>query len=139
MDEGSRNEPVLERPQDSAIGEREGALVVGAFSPTGDRLAITSMAEGVQLYDVATGQQIGSPMVADGYGVGEVHFTSGYGVTWSADGRGVWGVTTTGVVRYAADPDRWRETACAIAGREFTPDEWETYVSVTEPQVPVCG
>ena len=110
----------------------------GAFSPSGDRIAITSVAGGVQLYDVATGQQIGTPMVSDGFGVGADPTLGGYGVAWSADGRGVWAVSLEGPVRYAAHPDSWRDIACGIAGRELTAEEWRTYVSDSEPQVSVC-
>jgi hypothetical protein len=110
----------------------------GAFSPSGDRIAITSVAGGVQLYDVATGQQIGAPMVSEGFGVGADPTLGGYGVAWSADGRGVWAVSLEGPVRYAADPNSWRDIACGIAGRELTADEWRTYVSDSEPQVSVC-
>ena len=41
-------------------------------------------------------------------------------------------------VRVVADADRWRETACSIAHRELTADEWATFVSETEPQVSAC-
>jgi WD40 repeat protein len=130
---------------DPGSGETEhlapvpGRAQEGAFSPTGDRIAITSVAGGVQLYDVATGQQIGEPIISDGFGVGADRTLGGYGVAWSADGRGVWAVSLQGPVRYAVDPDRWRDIACDVAGRELTAEEWRTFVSDTEPQVPVCS
>ena len=36
-------------------------------------------------------------------------------------------------VLWDLDPARWREAACAIAGRELTPEEWERYLPSRDP------
>jgi DNA-binding SARP family transcriptional activator/WD40 repeat protein len=110
-----------------------GWVYAGAFSPSGDTVAISSDTAGVQLFDVASRQPIGMPMVPQGGAIGGAG-----GLRWSEDGRGVWIGPAGGPVRFAAHPDSWREIACSIVGRELTPDEWRTFVSDTDPQVSAC-
>ncbi len=110
-----------------------GWVYAGAFSPSGDTIAIGSNTSGVQLFDVATRQPIGVPMRPQGGVTG-----GGPGLRWSDDGRGVWIGPGGGPVRFAAHPDSWRNIACSIVGRELTPDEWRTFVSDTDPQVSAC-
>jgi WD40 repeat protein len=111
-----------------------GTALAGAFSPSGDRIAIVSNTYAVQLFDAATGQPLGGRMVA---GAGTEIFANG--LAWSADGRGVWSIAAPGPVRYAAHPASWRDAACGIAGRELTPEEWRSFVSEDEPQVSACS
>ena len=101
----------------------------------GARIAITSVAGGVQLYDVATGQQIGTPMVSDGFGVGADPTLGGYGVAWSADGRGVWAVSLEGPVRYAAYPDSWpRHRMAALPDANSPPRSGERTSPTASPR-----
>ena len=50
-------------------------------------------------------------------------------------------LVTTGLdratVSWTLDPDRWREAACAIAGRELTEGEWRQYLPDRDPY-PLC-
>ena len=110
-----------------------GWVYAGAFSPSGDTVAISSDTAGVQLFDVASSQPIGVPMVPQGGAIGGAG-----GLRWSEDGRGVWIGPGGGPVRFAAHPDSWRDIVCSIVGRELTPDEWRTFVSDTDPQVSAC-
>ncbi|MGA9275592.1 protein kinase domain-containing protein [Ilumatobacter sp.] len=110
-----------------------GEVASAAFSPTGDLIAATSTSEGVQLFDVASAQPIGVPMVPSGQATGGIH-----GIRWSSDGAGVWIAPSGGPVRFVTDPARWREIACEAAGRELTTAEWKNFVSETEPHISAC-
>ena len=60
---------------------------------------------------------------------------------WRATGLrrlSVWVAATNVVIRFAADGDSWTRIACAIVHRELTAEEWQTFVSETEPQVAAC-
>jgi WD40 repeat protein len=50
-------------------------------------------------------------------------------------------LVTTGLdgatVSWTLDPDRWRDAACAIAGRELTEGEWRQYLPDRDPY-PLC-
>ena len=116
-----------------------GLVTAGTFSPDGSRVAVLAPGVGVQVVDVATGRRVGLPMLLDGPVI------LPRGLHWAEDdvetGRpgGLWVGSSVGPIEYAADPERWREIACGIVGRELTPDEWRTLVSDTEPQVPACA
>lgn len=111
-----------------------GVVASAAFSPAGDVVAATTVSEGVQLFDVSSGQAIGVPMVPSGQAIG-----GRPGIRWSSDGAGVWITPSGGPVRLVADPARWREIACDAAGRELTTTEWRNFVSPTVPQIPACS
>lgn len=115
---------------DGATGPIAGA----ALSPSGDRVALVSASQGLQLFDVASRSLIGEPIVPAGGAVG-----GGVGARWTDDGSGVWFGPGHGPEWAITDPDRWREIACEIAGRELTAEEWETFVSPDEPQVFACS
>ena len=108
-------------------------LKAGAFSHDGRRLVVYSEADGIQVVDVATGRRIGLPMSVDDF-----ELTNVTRITWDEDDTGVWMTTTEGLIRFAADAAAWRETACGIVHRELSPEEWNTLVSDTEPQVSAC-
>jgi WD40 repeat protein len=111
----------------------DGELTAGAFSPDGGRVAVLVPAVGVQIFDVETGQRIGVPMTLNGVTLNPL------GVHWAEDRTGVWVAANTGVIRFVAGVDRWREIACGIVNRELTADEWRTFVSETEPQAAACS
>ncbi len=110
-----------------------GEVAQGAFSPDGSMVAAVSPSAGVQLFDVATGQAIGVPMVPAGRAAG-----GRPGIRWTADGSGVWVAPSGGPVRFVTDPAAWRDIACEVAGRDLTAEEWRTLISDTEPQVAAC-
>ncbi len=53
-------------------------------------------------------------------------------------GSGAWITPSGGPVRFATDPDAWRDIARETAGRELTAEEWRTLISDTELQVASC-
>ena len=128
---------------DTASFERiEGAtgpVSAGTFSPDGSRVAVLAPVVGVQVVDVASGRRVGLPMFLDGPVI------LSRGLHWAEDDvetarpGGLWVGSSIGPIEFAADPDRWREIACGIVGRELTADEWRTLVSDTEPQVSACA
>ena len=98
-----------------------------AFSPDGSILATTLDAHGLQLWNVAARQPLGSML--------EIAPESA--VAFSADGAalGAGGIATT---VWDLRPDAWVGTACAIANRELTRTEWETYVGIDVPYRAAC-
>jgi hypothetical protein len=114
------------------LEDADGALTAGAFAPDGQRVAVFSVGNGVQLLDVASGRKLGVAMKP-------LHVRSDSRITWADDGSGVWLMSTAGPVRLAADSSHWRGIACRIVHRELTPDEWRTFVSDTERQADACS
>ena len=88
------------------------------FSPDGRRL-LTGSADGtVQLWDVATQQAIGSPLTVEPNAV--------VSATFSPSGDHVIAVPSIGQgVRWDVRSTTWEDHACMIAGRSFTPAEWQ--------------
>jgi hypothetical protein len=110
------------------------ARPLASFSPDGSMIAVVSAAEGVQLFETATGRKIGVPMVPAGQAAG-----ARPGIEWAPDGKGVWITPSGGPVRFVADLEGWRTIACETAGRELTAEEWRMLISETEPQVAACS
>jgi hypothetical protein len=109
-------------------------VYAGAFSPDGTRVAVTTLTDGVQLFDVVSGRRLGVPTGLDSAG-----FRPGNGVRWAEDGSGVWTAPEGGPILLSTDPVRWREIACSIVHRELTEDEWDTFVSPETEPVPACS
>jgi WD40 repeat protein len=109
---------------DAASGEARGAPVgrhvarvwSTAFSPDGSMLASAGSDGKVVLVDVATGEQIGKALPASDAFTSMAKFDAhGHLFVWSDDGA-LW--------RWDAAPAAWLQRACAVAGRQLTPDEW---------------
>lgn len=92
----------------------------------------------VVLSDVATGGPLGVvalPMPERSAGAPPWGST-----TVVAGGRGLATATSSGaVIRWETDPARWRDSACATAGRDLTADEWRGYVDLDPPEVLDCA
>ena len=64
----------------------------------------------------------------------------GTGATWAlaaytADGSALSAVDERGhIVQWDARPQSWIHRACAIAARDLTPTEWDTYLPGVPPQ-----
>lgn len=99
-----------------------GFVLSASFDPSG-RTLVTSSTDGkLRLWDVATQEQLGSGLTgADNY--------------WSVsrfapDGRRVVAVFETGrLLLWDVSPERWKEQACAVAGRNLTREEWSRFVT----------
>jgi hypothetical protein len=92
----------------------------------------TSSADGtVQLWDVASRRTIGAPLVVE-----RDDFVASI---LSRDGSHLYALPTgTEGMRLALAPGRWRDLACAIAGRELTRREWQE-VLPERPYRKVCA
>ena len=100
------------------------------FSPDGEVLATVSDSGAVQLWDVASGQQIGVPM---GTGTAAVAF--------SPDGRTLAIASTDGTVQlwdvsFLTSP---LAQLCAHIGGSITPTEWVRYVPAGPAYQDSCG
>ena len=42
------------------------------------------------------------------------------------------------MIRWDLNPDHWRTTACAVAGRNLTSAEWAQYLPSGEPYSATC-
>ena len=127
------------RQTGSPISGQAGAVYSIAFSPDGETLAIGTGSSGsnggdtgtVQLWDVATGEQIGSPHTDD---TGPVH-----SVAFSPDGKTL-AAGTEGNIPYAGTVQLWNVAylvnpvpyLCTLAGQSVTRAQWTLYV----PDVP---
>jgi WD40 repeat protein/class 3 adenylate cyclase len=93
-----------------------------AFSPDGSTFATSGGSSGgTRIWDTATLQQLGSD------------FPGGQG-QWGAeaytpDGRYLFSVFGDGTgFRWPVSVTAWEKHACAVAGRNFTPEEWQRFV-----------
>ncbi len=87
----------------------------------GARLLVTTPDQTVQLYDVESRARIGEPIVT--------RAPAGAIEGWlRPDGRAVLINTRDGVVEWDLDPDAMVDATCELAGRNWTPIEWSTYV-----------
>lgn len=94
-----------------------GRVTALQFSPDGSRL-LTGNADGtVQLWDAASQQVIGAPLTvkSDAY----------IAAAFTPDGDYVIAVPDVGSgVRWDVRESSWQQHACAVAGREFSAEEW---------------
>jgi len=94
-------------------------------SPDGETM-LTSGGDGaVSLWDTDTGASIGSPLVTSSGALmfGPAAWTFG---SFGEQGRAIVAVVAGGggqVWTWPADPDRWAERACSVAGRDLTATE----------------
>ena len=84
----------------------------------------------VVLYDLETFERIGEPMhVAAALPSGDVR---GDGKEMAIAGSGL------GTTIWDLDPDHWATAACALAGRNLTQQEWDTYLPWAGPYRETC-
>jgi WD40 repeat protein len=102
-----------------------------AFSADGATLATAGGDGSVRLWDVATQQEIGTPMTADAQPV--------YAAAFSPDGASLAtaGGDGTGRTWDVAFPASLTRAACAIADVSLTPQQWAGYAG-TQPFQQVC-
>ena len=92
-------------------------------------LASGSVDGSVVLWDVEQGARISEPLrrefPKDGYVYDHDQLN---GLAFSPDGVLASGVCLTPVTLLDVGLDSWMETACAVANRNLTPDEWARYL-----------
>ncbi len=108
-----------------------GRVTSVTFSPDGRRLASSGADGTVRVWQVASGRQVGAPLTG--------HKDRVTSVTFSPDG--------SRLASGGKDPRVWLwdvglprdllQAACRVAGRGFTRQEWQQYVS-TAPYQPTC-
>ena len=99
----------------------------------GALLVARSGAGDVNMFDVATGEQIGSTIsVPEGEANGDA---------LRADGRELFlgGSDTMGTLYWDLDPEHWVGAACRFAGRDLTQEEWESNIGSLAPYRATCS
>jgi WD40 repeat protein len=82
------------------------------------------------LWDVASGQPIGQPLLG--------HSNAINSVTFSQDGRTlVSGSADGSVILWDINLQTWQTLGCRIANRDLSPAEWELFFG-DEPYQPTC-
>lgn len=93
-----------------------------AFAPSGTTFATAGGSDGLaKLWTTATGQQFGSTFPGDPGQWGNAQYTpdGSHLIVVYQDGKGfVWPTSLRA----------WEQHACAVAGRNFTPEEWSRFV-----------
>jgi hypothetical protein len=96
-------------------------------SPGGDHVAALDY-ELLRLWDVETRRQLGPPI----QGV-----VGGGTLAYLDDGHTLVTPGSSGALFLDLDPESWRATACRLAARNLTSEEWATYLP-DEPPRPTC-
>ena len=102
------------------LGGQNGLVLSVTYSPDGKDVITTSTDGKFRLWDIASGKLVGAPLPGAE--------TGGWG-TYFPDGKQVIAVfdSGTGVV-WNVDPATWARTACRIAHRNLTKDEWGAFL-----------
>jgi DNA-binding SARP family transcriptional activator/WD40 repeat protein len=107
------------RPIASFPGAR-GEVNTLQFSADSKTLLATSLDQTVSIYDVATRTRIGDPIVA-----GAPFVYPGF---LRPDGNAAAITVRNGIAIWDIDPKHLAEAACALADRNLTRTEWQTYI-----------
>jgi len=105
------------KPVTRRLGGHTGEVTSLAASPDGRTLATGSWDGTIWLFDIATGQPLGSPLRAVPNLIVEPYF--------SPDGAYLFAITDAGKsYRWDVRPATWSRFACMVAERSLTRTEW---------------
>ena len=123
-------DPRTARPIGSPIQAGSTQLTGVAVSRDGAQLAALDIEGSLYLWKLDTRRALGPPLRTDSSGVADPVFLSGDRqiVTASFDGFLSWDL----------NPDAWKETACALAGRDLSREEWSAFLP-GEPYRATCS
>lgn len=97
-------------------------LITTGRTDSDDRRSNATSSASAQLWDLTTLQPIGQPLPLDAL--------VGLYIRRDAEGTtAIIGTTEGTAVVWDVDAERWEDLACAIAGRNLTPTEWQHYLT----------
>jgi WD40 repeat protein len=108
-----------------------GFVLSTVYSPDGTVLATSGTDGTAALWDVRSAKQIGAPLIGPSrwWGMAAFDATGHTLATAYQDGA---------VLLWDVDPRSWPERACAVAGRDLTPQEWAEFLP-GQHYHPPCG
>lgn len=112
------NSDLIEKVGNQALKYEQGKVRSMAFSPDSRILAAGYSDFGLVLWDVDSCQRLTRPLYK--------HTNIVFDLAFFPDGKTL---ATVGneIILWTVDPQRWIETACKVARRNFTEDEWQQY------------
>jgi class 3 adenylate cyclase/WD40 repeat protein len=114
---------VVDVPTGRPIGQPLQAGTEGlsrlAVSPRGDRVAVLDYQGSLHVWDVQSRRQVGPPLRGVAFGEG---------LAYLGDGNTLVAAGASGALFLNFDPESLRATACRLAGRDLTREEWTTYL-----------
>ena len=109
------------------------------FSPDGHTLATSDSDHSAALWDVASQEPIGPPLPA----TTEPGSAAPVTARFTPDGARLFVLSNPEssrlgpATRWEVDPELWLQRACAVAGGDLTPEQWEEVVPEQDYR-PVC-
>jgi WD40 repeat protein/class 3 adenylate cyclase len=134
-----------ERPAYPPLSGHTGPVTGVTFDPAGSFLATTSLLGGTRLWDPPTGLGYGDELASSARPASltssiELPPFIGLRNAFSPDGKqlAVAGVETRAML-WDVDTGVWRRRACAIVGRNLSPEEWKLYLPPGTPYRATCS
>lgn len=120
------------------INGGRGLMLAASSTGDGSLIAVLTGDSTVTVYDTEAGIPLGDPFrvpwdANNAFSTPRLSADGTWLAIWSGyDER----IATTEL--WSLDPERWVEAACALAGRNLTPDEWVTHIGDLEPYRTTC-